>query len=105
MEISDFEWDADVLDDLPEWRLSIPRWERVREALDACAVAVAARDVHAVRDAIAALELLGPTRVTRIGAVPVVAPPPEVVERRDHLVHSLRPSNVGGRDDERPDAS
>jgi hypothetical protein len=79
----------DVLGDLDAWRLSEPRWARVEEILEALTAAVAAADLDGVRQATADLEVIGPVRITRIGAVPVVPPPRRVRDRTNHLVHLL----------------
>jgi CATRA-Associated Small Protein len=94
--ISDLEFEAeliadamDVVREVESWRLAEVRWERVREILGSLAAALAARDLPALRDATTDLELIGPVRLTRIGATPVVAPPPKVRERVNHLVYTL----------------
>jgi hypothetical protein len=99
---------VDVLGDLPAWRLAPGRWEQVEQTLDALGAAIGAGDLHAVESAVAVLEVLGPTRITRIGANPTMPVPAPIRERTQTLVHLLSgftAATAGGRDpggDDRP---
>lgn len=79
----------DVLSDALSWRLAGPRWATIEQVLAAMDAALAAGDVAALATATAGLELAGPVRVTKIGADPVVPPPPAIRDRLNRLVHSL----------------
>jgi len=79
----------DVLGDVGAWRLTEPRWVQVETILQSLATAVAAADFDGLRRATAELELIGPVRITRIGATPIVAPPRRVRDITNHLVHQL----------------
>jgi hypothetical protein len=79
----------DVLSDALSWRLVGPRWAAIEQVLAAMDAALAAGDVAALAAATTDLELAGPVRITRIGAVPVVPPPPAIRDRLNRLVHSL----------------
>jgi nucleoside phosphorylase len=78
-----------ILSDLSLWELSETEWMKVHGALSAVQVAVDAGEVAAARPAVAALELLSPSRITRLGAAPVGPAPPSVRLVRDRLVHDL----------------
>jgi hypothetical protein len=83
---------ADALDtvsDALSWRLADTRWAAIEAVLAAMDAALAAGNVTALTAATAELELSGPVRITRIGAVPVVPPPPAIRDRLNRLVHSL----------------
>jgi hypothetical protein len=79
----------DVLGDLGAWRLAEPRWAQVETILESLVTAVAHGDVDGLRRATAELEVIGPVRITRIGATPTVAPPRRVRDITNHLVHQL----------------
>ncbi|WP_329282043.1 CATRA conflict system CASPASE/TPR repeat-associated protein [Streptomyces sp. NBC_01451] len=79
----------EVLGDLLAWELTPQRWERVEPIVVSLAEALAAGDGAAARDATADLELAGPVRATRLGAVPVIPVPEHIRDQADHLVHSL----------------
>jgi hypothetical protein len=79
----------DVLSDALSWRLADARWAAIDQVIAAMSAALEADDVAALAAATADLELAGPVRITRIGAVPVVPPPPAVRDRLNQLVHSL----------------
>ncbi|MFC4055084.1 CATRA system-associated protein [Actinomadura syzygii] len=78
-----------IVREIFEWELAATRWDGAAQVLDALAEAAESDDLAAVRQAVADLELRGPVRITRIGATPVVPPPPPVRERLNHLVHRL----------------
>jgi hypothetical protein len=101
-------WDADtvadalyVLDEMPDWRLAPPRWKRVLLILDRLSGALARADAEQIRDAVADLELSGPTRIQQIGTADRTGVPDLVLERRNTLVHTLAPALEprGPRDD------
>ena len=79
----------DVLSDALSWQLAGRRWAAIEQVLAAMDAALAAGDVTALATATTDLELAGPVRVTRIGADPVVPPPPATRDRLNRLVHSL----------------
>lgn len=85
----------DLLGDIAEWELSASRWEQIDPLLDRLEVAIGADDPTALDGTVAELELLGPTRVTRIGTTPTVPAPPSVRTRTERLVHALRPTEQG----------
>jgi hypothetical protein len=70
------------------WELTEVRWAAIDQILEAMQSALAGGDSDAFVAATADLELSGPFRITKIGAVPV-KPPPKVRERFNQLVHSL----------------
>jgi hypothetical protein len=79
----------DVVSDALEWRLADARWLAIEQILGAMAVALQDSDLETLAVATADLELAGPLRITRIGTIPVVPPPPPVRDRLNQLVHSL----------------
>jgi|HubBroStandDraft_5_1064220.scaffolds.fasta_scaffold246073_2 hypothetical protein len=85
-----------VLEDLLTMELSPARWEGVAGILEALAAEVAAGDLSNLAEATIQLELAGPVRLTRIGAMPTEPPPPRVRERINQLVHSLSGKEVNG---------
>lgn len=78
-----------VLEDLLLWELTAARWEGVAGILEAVAAEVAADDLSNLAEATIQLELAGPVRITRIGAMPTEPPPPRVRERINQLIHRL----------------
>jgi hypothetical protein len=78
-----------VLRDMLGWRLSTARWEAIAGSVEALAAYLDLGDLAAARDIVIQLELAGPVRITRIGAVPAQPPPPPVRERVNHLIHRL----------------
>lgn len=85
-----------VLEDLQLWELAPARWEGIAGILEALATEVAAGDLGNLAEATAQLELAGPVRITRIGAVPTEPPPPRVRERINQLIHSLSGKDMNG---------
>jgi hypothetical protein len=79
----------DVLGDMGAWRLAEPRWVQVETILQSLATAITTADFDGLRRATAELELIGPVRITRIGATPIVAPPRRIRDITNHLVHQL----------------
>jgi hypothetical protein len=79
----------DVISDALSWQLAATCWAAIERVLVTMDTALAAGDVAALAAATADLELVGPVRITRIGAAPVVPPPPVVRDRLNRLVHSL----------------
>jgi hypothetical protein len=95
-----------VLRDVASWRLTEARWATVAEVLTALAGALESGDTEGFRTATIELELVSPTRITRIGAEPKVPPPPPVREITNSLIHSLvsdpdEPAGDTERSDER----
>lgn len=89
-------WDADTLADaldvlaeVPAWKLSPQRWDQVLAVLDRMAAAFRGGDAQELRDAVADLELSGPTRIQRVGTKETTGTPDQVVGRLGALVHSL----------------
>jgi hypothetical protein len=79
----------DVVSDALRWLLTETRWPAVEQLVVAMETAVETADRNALEEATAELELAGPLRMTRIGAVPLVPPPPRVLDRLNRLVYSL----------------
>lgn len=79
----------DVLQDIVLWELTGPRWQQVEQILERIGTALAVGDPAALRDAVADLELSGPTRTLRIGGTGTRGIPEPVFDRRNTLVHSL----------------
>jgi hypothetical protein len=79
----------DVVSDVLLWRLAAGRWDAVGQMLAAMEAALAAGDGDGLMAATAGLEVAGPPRTTRIGAVPVVPPPAQVRYLLNRLVHEL----------------
>jgi hypothetical protein len=79
----------DIVSDALRWQLADKRWAVIEQVLAAMEAALADGDVEALQAAATDLELSGPVRITRIGATPVVPPPPVVRDRLNQLVHSL----------------
>src|SRR5262249_20247276 len=79
----------DVLTDVLEWRFGEARWARVTEIVQSIDNALSAGDPAALEAATADLELAGPTRITRVGAIPQVPAPSQVRERVNRMVLSL----------------
>jgi hypothetical protein len=88
-----------VISDIKQWQLTDARWQAIDQMLAAVAAALETDDPEALAAAIAELELAGPVRLTRIGAPPVVPPPPPIRDRLNLLVHTL-----GGASAKEPDA-
>jgi hypothetical protein len=78
-----------VLRDMLGWRLSTPRWEGIADSVEALAACLDLGDLAAAREIVIRLELAGPVRITRIGAVPAQPPPPWVRDRVNQLIHQL----------------
>jgi hypothetical protein len=100
----------EVLADVLEWQLPVPRWERVAELVQSIDEAVRGGDLVALESATIDLELLSPVRVTRIGSTQDrVEAPPEVRVRVNRLQHTFAESSArcdpgsrgGGRDQSR----
>jgi hypothetical protein len=89
----------DVVSDIDQWRLADARWQAIDQVLAAMAAALETDDLEALAAATAELELAGPVRITRIGATPVVPPPPQVRDRLNLLVHALGGTSAGERDE------
>jgi CATRA-associated small protein len=89
----------DVISDALSWRLAGTRWAAIEQVLVAMDAALAAGDVTALATATTDLELAGPVRITRIGADPVVPPPPAIRDRLNQLVHSLGGVPAAGQPD------
>lgn len=78
-----------VLQDMLGWRLSTARWDAIAGSVEALATYLDVGDLAAAQDIVIQLELAGPVRITRIGAVPSQPPPPPVRERVNQLIHRL----------------
>ncbi|WP_066366960.1 CATRA system-associated protein [Herbidospora mongoliensis] len=78
-----------ILRQIPDWELTPARWEIVAELLEVADVAVAAGDLDGLDATTVQLELVGPVRMTRLGATPSEPPPPPVRDRLNILVHRL----------------
>ena len=78
-----------VLQDMLSWRLSTARWDAIAGSVEALATYLDLGDLAGARDIVIQLELAGPVRITRIGAVPSQPPPPPVRERVNQLIHRL----------------
>jgi hypothetical protein len=82
-----------VLQDVLSWRLSTARWDVIAGSVEALATYLDLGDLAAARDIVIQLELAGPVRITRIGAVPSQPPPPPVRDRVNHLIYRLSGGN------------
>ena len=80
---------VDVLQDLVLWEMSPQRWEHIAGVLQRIDSALAGRDPAELREAVTELEISGPARMLRIGTKQTTGIPPQVLERRNALVHSL----------------
>jgi hypothetical protein len=89
----------DVVGDALLWRMNDARWEAIAQVLAAMDEALAAGDLDALAAATADLELVGPLRITRIGATPVVPPPPPILYRLNRLMHVLGDTVAAQRND------
>lgn len=79
-----------VLAGVRAWRLPAARWPAVLELLQELEAALAAGAPDEAAAVAAELEVMGPDRVVPAGsAPPSEQPPPRVLERLNHLVHSL----------------
>jgi hypothetical protein len=78
-----------VLEDMLNWQLSAARWEGIAGSVEALAAYLDLGDLAAARETVILLELAGPVRTTRIGAVPPQPPPRPVRERINQLIHRL----------------
>jgi hypothetical protein len=113
-------WDAeavqdavDVLQDVVLWDLAPARWVNVQRAMQRMHAAIESGDVDELRDATNDMENGGgPVRQVRIGTNMVTGVPPQILERRNELVHALTGEPVPepvtrsvpeeGHDDQRP---
>ncbi|WP_312875577.1 CATRA system-associated protein [Allocatelliglobosispora scoriae] len=75
--------------DLQDWQLTPEQWTRVDSLLTDLDAALSRSDTQALRSTRILLELCGPVRITRIGTEPTIAAPEHILERTNHLVHSL----------------
>jgi hypothetical protein len=89
----------EVLSDALQWRLAGSRWPAIDEVLATMDAALRVNDLVTLAAATADLELVGPVRITRIGATPVVPAPAPVRERLNRLVHVLGGTAVPGREE------
>ena len=78
-----------VLQDILGWKLSPARWEGIAGSVEALAAYLDLGDMAAAREIVIQLELAGPVRITRIGAVPAQPAPRPVRERVNQLIHRL----------------
>ncbi|BCJ41109.1 hypothetical protein GCM10010168_45930 [Actinoplanes ianthinogenes] len=94
----------DALSDLVLWELTPQRWEQVAEVLHQIETALDTHDLDDLRDATSALELYGPYRkIPRIGSAGAAGIPPQVLERRNELVHRLTGDPKHGKPEEARD--
>jgi hypothetical protein len=78
----------DAVSEAQQWQLAEARWQAVEQVLVAMHAALEAGDTQALEAATTELELLGPLRITRIGAAPVAAPP-HVLALLNRMVYTL----------------
>jgi len=78
-----------VLADVQDWSMSESGWERVGEAVESLASAVAHGGEPALRAATIALELLSPARVGKIGDPSKKPPPKRLLARTTYLLDTL----------------
>lgn len=95
----------DVIFDAHQWRLATAQWGRIERMLDAMISALEADDLSALAAVTADLELAGPLRITRIGTVPAVPPPPPVRDQLNRLVHILGEASAVDRREPDDDAT
>ncbi|WP_062440895.1 CATRA system-associated protein [Herbidospora daliensis] len=77
----------DLAADIVQWRVPTEQWEKIGGLLELAAAALGEPAV--LRPVLEELENEGPGRITKIGATPVVPPPPPVRDRLNQLVHAL----------------
>lgn len=87
----------DLLADALHWRLAEARWNQVDAIVQTLEEALAAEDVAQIHAATVELELIGPTRILRIGTVSRLPPPSQVRERIGRAEQRLREMSVDGR--------
>lgn len=79
-----------VLADVRAWRLPAARWPEVLQLVSELDAALADEAFDEAAAVAAELEVVSPDRVVPAGStVPPGPPPPDVLERLNHLVHSL----------------
>lgn len=78
-----------VLQDVLNWHLSSARWDGIADSIEALTASLGLGDIAAVQETVIQLELAGPVRITRIGAVPTEPAPRHIRERVNYLVHQL----------------
>jgi hypothetical protein len=91
----------EAVQDALQWQLAESRWQAIEEILTTMETAFINGDREALEAATVHLEMAGPLRITRIGATPIVPPPPPILLQLNHLVLSLggatpAPSRLAG---------
>jgi hypothetical protein len=79
----------DVVQDVIQWRLAEARWSAIEQTLTAMDTACQMGDREGLEAATVHLELAGPLRIVRIGATPILPPPPPIRDRLNRLVFAL----------------
>ncbi|WP_066375806.1 CATRA system-associated protein [Herbidospora mongoliensis] len=77
----------DLVTDIDQWRVTPEHWETIGGLLELAAASLT--EPAALRPLLEELENAGQDRITRIGASPIVPPPPPVRDRLNQLVHAL----------------
>lgn len=85
----------DVLFSVRDWTMTEARWLVIADLVGEVEAALSAGDAEALTAAATELELAGPVRLTPIGDIPVVTPPPPVLFRLNRLVFSLGGTTAG----------
>ncbi|MTE17627.1 hypothetical protein F0L17_00445 [Streptomyces sp. TRM43335] len=80
---------AEVLGDIPAWRLKQENWNAVGHGLEAMRRALAAGDAAGLRRAVADVEMAGPYRIVGLEDADLLPLPKECRERINELVHVL----------------
>ncbi|MFP8940345.1 CATRA system-associated protein [Streptomyces fenghuangensis] len=82
---------AEVLEDVPAWRLKRENWIAVGHGLEAMRCALAAGDAAGLRRAVAVVEMAGPYRIVGLEDAALLPLPEDCRERVNELVHALDP--------------
>jgi CATRA-associated small protein len=79
----------DIISDTVQWRLPEARWAEIEELVKALHEALHAGDLQAVEQALGALELAAPLRITPIGGEPTRPAPLRLRNLAQQVVHDL----------------
>jgi hypothetical protein len=79
----------DIVSDAVQWRLPEARWAEIEELVQALHEALQTSDLQAVGQALGALELAAPLRITPIGGEPTRPAPLRLRNLAQQVVHDL----------------